>query len=92
MLRERKMQIGLDALDAVLRNTPAVLYGFFLLARPDNDLAVYGGLAAVAASLSLKLTLVAIQRPMIWVRTRDDAEANAKSKEDRADVVWCPEN
>ena len=92
MLCERQMQIGLDALDAVLTSTPAVLYGFFLLTRPDDDLAVYGGLAAVAASLLLKLTLIAIRRPMIVVRARDEAECDAKAKEDRTALVYWPEN
>ena len=92
MLRERRMQIGLDALDAVLTSTPGVLYGFYLLTRPADDRAVYGGLAAVVASLLLKLTLVASRRPAIWVRVKDEAEAAAKGKEDRTAYVWWPED
>ena len=82
------MQIGLDTLDAVLTSTPGVLYGFYLLTRPEDDHAVYGGLLAVVASLVLKLTLVASRRPTIWVNAKDGAEASAKGKEDPTAVIY----
>ena len=92
MLRERKRQIGVDALDAVLTSAPAVFYGFYLLTKPDDDFAVYAGLIAVAASLAVKLILVAIRRPTIWVRAKDDAEAKTMGKTDRTALVYTVED
>ncbi|MDE0175521.1 MAG: hypothetical protein OYH76_18250 [Defluviicoccus sp.] len=86
MVRERKLQMGLDALDAVLTSTPGILYGFFLLTKPDDDLAVYGGLVAVTASLLLKLALVALRRPMIFAKAKD--ETQAMEIKDRGAVVY----
>ena len=80
MLRERKRQIGVDALDAVLTSAPTVFYGFYLLTKPDDDFGVYAGLIAVAASLAVKLILVAIRRPTIWVRANDEARQSHWTK------------
>lgn len=88
MLQERKRQIGVDALDAVLTSAPAVFYGFYLLTKSNDDFAVYAGLIAVATSLVVKLILVAIRRPTIWVQAMDEAEAKSMGKADRAALVY----
>ena len=82
MLRERKKQIGWDALECVLTRGPAVLYGFFLLGKPDAEIAVYAGLAAAAAALILKMTLVLTRRPIIHVLTDNEAEVPSMGAQD----------
>ena len=92
MLRERKKQIGWDALECLLTRGPAVLYGFFLLRKPAEELVVYGGLAAAAAALILKMWLVAVRRPTIYVEAKDEAQALEMGKEgDRAALVYWGE-
>jgi len=80
MLRERKQQMAVDALDATLTSAPDGFYGVFHLTNPDRRWAVWGGLLA---SLSIKLVLVMIRRPKIWAKAK-----NAEDAQDRNVLLW----